>query len=173
MTDLNFTKKQKIYAGLALLFLIIIFISSSMTYRQQRITQDLGSGRFLWVKQMISNWQIRYNGEIHSTANDGSASFLEFLIRKCAHFGFYALIGIFSLLGLQPMFKSPKAAPVFIWLSVTGLAAFDEFHQLLTGDRTPNISDVVLDSMGCLLGIVLVVICRYIWRKHQEKRVSR
>lgn len=37
---------------------------------------------------------------------------------------------------------------VLAWLSATGYAGLDEFHQMLTGDRTPSFQDVMLDSMG-------------------------
>ena len=43
----------------------------------------------------------------------------------------------------------------FSWLSATGYAALDEFHQMLTGGRTPLFQDVILDSLGALTGVLI------------------
>ena len=50
----------------------------------------------------------------------------------------------------------------------TGLAAFDEFHQGLTGGRTPSVTDVILDSAGALTGALIVVIITYFVIRHKN-----
>lgn len=58
------------------------------------------------------------------------------------------------------------------WLVTTGLAAFDEFHQGLTGGRTPLVDDVILDSAGALTGIIILMSVLYVinhFRKHNKK----
>ncbi|MFR3790176.1 MAG: VanZ family protein, partial [Lactobacillus paragasseri] len=52
-----------------------------------------------------------------------------------------------------------------------GLAGLDEFHQYLTGDRTPSLHDVALDSAGALLAILFCIFIYWI-RHHQEKSNS-
>lgn len=38
-----------------------------------------------------------------------------------------------------------------------GYAALDEFHEMLTGGRTPLFQDVILDGIGALTGILLII----------------
>ena len=73
-------------------------------------------------------------------------------------------------LGLDRLFKK-WCGPLFIWLGIIGLAGLDEFHQYLTGDRTPSLHDVALDSAGALLAILLCIFVYWI-RHHQEKSNS-
>ncbi|WP_162542968.1 VanZ family protein, partial [Klebsiella pneumoniae] len=44
------------------------------------------------------------------------------------------------------------------WLSATGYAGLDEFHQMMTGGRTPMFQDVMLYSIGALTSGVLCVL---------------
>ena len=65
------------------------------------------------------------------------------------------------------MFKK-WCGPLFIWLGIIGLAGLDEFHQYLTGDRTPSVHDVALDSAGALLAIL---ICIFVyWLRHRVEK---
>lgn len=73
-------------------------------------------------------------------------------------FFLFFLVGLFGYLGLKRIFKINWLGPLFIWLTVIGLAAFDEFHQFLTGDRTPSVHDIMLDGAGALTGILLCLI---------------
>ena len=43
----------------------------------------------------------------------------------------------------------------FGWLAATGYAGMDEYHQMLTGGRTPLFQDVMLDSAGALTAVLL------------------
>jgi len=44
-------------------------------------------------------------------------------------------------------------AALFAYSLAIMVAVFDEFHQILTGDRTGLIQDVLLDGTGALIGI--------------------
>lgn len=155
MKKFKFNKAEKIFLLLALIVFLGVFISSSMTYHQQEIHPGLMHRRFAFIENMVANLNIPYGGVWHNIHSDGKAGLTEFVMRKTAHFGSYFLLGLFSFFGFKRVFKVKFLAPFFVWLSVTGLAAFDEFHQFLTGDRTPSVHDVVLDSTGCLLAIII------------------
>lgn len=80
---------------------------------------------------------------------------LQFVIRKLAHFSEYAMLGFFLMLHIRVAWKVSKE-----WLWTLGLGVFyaatDEMHQLLVGSRSGQISDVVLDGLGVLFGIILL-----------------
>jgi VanZ family protein len=86
-------------------------------------------------------------------------------VRKCAHFSEYCLLAI------------TVAFPLFIygvrglWLFLgtglicVGFASSDEFHQIFVSGRGPSVRDVLIDSSGALLGILLVKLFCHIGRK--------
>ena len=51
---------------------------------------------------------------------------------------------------------------VYCWITGTLYAASDEFHQMFTGGRSPQVRDVCIDSsgaaVGCLLALMVIVI---------------
>lgn len=155
MTEWNV--KQKICIALALLIAVILFISSSMTYQQQTSVPFLE--KYLAsqpLKLFLSQFSFSYAGETVSIAHLGYYKFVEFFIRKGAHFGTYFLMGGFLYAGLPFKKRWQKA---FLSLGCCFLyASFDEFHQMLTGGRTPLFTDVLLDSFGALVAISCLVI---------------
>lgn len=163
MTTWSF--KQKVCVAIVLLIAIILFISSSMTYQQQTsvpfLEKYLTSQPF---KTFLSQISFNYAGSTVSIAHLGYYKFVEFFIRKGAHFGTYFLMGGFLYAGLPFIKKWPKASLSLAWCFL--YASFDEFHQMLTGGRTPLIADVLLDSFGALVAIS----CLMIYSQIKQKR---
>lgn len=140
-----------------LIFLIGIiaglFISSSQTYEQQSIVPDLE--RLLPNQPLegpLSKLEIPYWGKIISVEERGYYYFVEFLLRKSAHFfTFGALAAILFWLLPKIRFR------FFIAALLTFLAASaDEFHQSLTGGRTATWLDVRLDMSGAFLFLLII-----------------
>jgi len=173
MKKFRFTKNEEIYLLLALFVLVLLFISSSMTYHQQEMKSISINHHLSLVEKLVGNWNIYYGGKWHNAHLDGGvASMTEFVIRKAAHFSSYFLVGLFAYLGLKRIFKINWLGPLFIWLTVIGLAAFDEFHQFLTGDRTPSVHDIMLDGAGALTGILLCLIGQVVHTLIMKKKSS-
>jgi len=97
----------------------------------------------------------------------------EHLIRKMAHFGEYALLGVFLWKCLQS-YEFPKKFwfMVQVWL-ITVLPLIDETLQLFTEGRSGQISDVWLDILGAVAGSLLVICVRSIVHKIQNQREKR
>jgi len=167
-----FKKQEKWFWGVVIAVELILFYSSSMTYKQQTSVPFLE--KYLTGKPLyhnLSGISFNYSGKTQSIANDGYYHFVEFFVRKGAHFSIYLLLGVFLCLALYSYFERNYFLKIFTpWMTVTGLAAFDEFHQGLTGGRTPLVDDVILDSCGALVGIVLTVIICYFINKHKLKK---
>lgn len=149
-------KNGNLYLFIGFLMMAILFYSSSQTYEQQSqiglLSKLLKNEPF---KEQLSSISFFYAGGEVSIAKSGYFSFIEFFIRKGAHFGTYFILGSSFFLGLVPKIKQYGLAAIFAWLSATGYAATDEFHQMLTGGRTPLFQDVALDAAGALTGILL------------------
>jgi len=163
-------KNEKWFWSGVVLIELILFYSSSMTYKQQTSVPFLE--KYVHGKPLsssLSNIRFNYGGKEQSIANDGYYHFVEFFIRKGAHFGTYLILGVFLCLALYTYFKKNHFLNIFVpWLMTTGLASFDEFHQGLTGGRTPSVTDVILDSAGALTGTLIVVVVMYFVLGHKN-----
>ena len=77
------------------------------------------------------------------------------LLRKTAHFLIYLVLGSLMLNGVRAKGISGRKG-FFIALGFCVLYALsDEFHQLFVPGRGAQLSDVLLDSLGALVGILL------------------
>ena len=51
------------------------------------------------------------------------------------------------------------------WITGTLYAASDEFHQMFTGERSPQVRDVCIDSSGAAVGCLLALIANGAYSK--------
>ena len=93
------------------------------------------------------------------------------VVRKAAHCFEFFLLGTFLFLALHGL--KVRACRLIAWIGGTLYACSDEFHQMLVDGRGPQIVDVVIDSIGVVLGILLgmrlLALFHRIWPK-QEKQ---
>lgn len=140
-----------------LLFLIILAISSSMTYEQQSIIPELEEllAHKPFEKQ-LSLLKIPYWDTVVSIEERGYFKFVEFLIRKFTHFvGFGCIaLGIYFAWG-----KRRFAASVAIAITAV-IAMLDEFRQSFTPGRTMSGQDVLVDTAGAIVLISIAVVVK-------------
>ncbi|WP_455537628.1 VanZ family protein [Terrisporobacter sp.] len=90
---------------------------------------------------------------------------LQFITRKSAHFTAYMILGILTTL-LILQFENIQKKPQWAFLICVLYAASDEFHQLFVPGRAGQLRDVLIDSSGSILGIVIVLLCvKFLQRK--------
>lgn len=135
-----------------LAIIAVLFISSSQTYEQQSIVPTLQT--LLPDKPMenqLAKLQIPYWGKTISVEERGYYYFVEFLLRKSAHFF------IFGLLALAVYYVLPKfrLRTITAFIITVGFAMADEYHQSLTGGRTATIQDVILDASGAFTFLLI------------------
>lgn len=84
---------------------------------------------------------------------------VQFIIRKCAHFSEYTLLGLLLRLCLESWFghrmKNRHALMLPAFLAGTAYAGTDEGHQRLIEGRSGQWTDVLLDGCGVLFGAFL------------------
>jgi len=81
---------------------------------------------------------------------------MNFVIRKAAHLFIYLILGGLITNALWP-YRLTKGSLVLLSITIgSSYAAIDEFHQLFVAGRSGQISDVLLDSCGVLIGVILV-----------------
>ena len=81
-----------------------------------------------------------------------------FVVRKCAHFSIYTLLGIFLMNFANTFNISTRRKLLICVLFGILYASSDEFHQSFVGGRSPEVRDVCIDSCGVLFGNFLVII---------------
>ena len=88
------------------------------------------------------------------------------IVRKLAHFGIYMLLGIL-LMCASETFKWQRAYK----FDVSTMFAFlfscsDELHQRFIPGRSGEFADVCLDTVGALIGVILILIIALIIKQN-------
>lgn len=151
------TMKDNIYLAIPFIIMIILYLSSSMSYENQSVVPRLSnllSGKPL--NDFLSRFEFVYGGSIVSVEANGYFSFVEFFIRKAAHFFSYFFLGFFWILGLRKRVRDDWLTILLSILLCIGYASFDELHQNFTPDRTALMADVILDTVGAIVGIITI-----------------
>lgn len=76
------------------------------------------------------------------------------LIRKLAHFTVFFILGVFSCWSTWILLGKHYVSISFVFCVL--YACFDEIHQFFSDGRGPALKDVIIDSIGALIGISLV-----------------
>ena len=88
---------------------------------------------------------------------------IHFIVRKCTHVGEYAILALLLLRAATLITNSKRSIPI-LYLSVLGVslivAATDEFHQTFVASRGASVQDIMIDSSGAVLGLVIASIIR-------------
>lgn len=136
--------------------LIGLFVSSATPYSDQSIVSPLERFNWTWVEPVLDEISFDYAGETISRDTLGTVPLIEFFIRKATHVVVFLVLGALLVKAIARLRLHASLTLLFAWTMATTVAAFDEFHQSLTPERTPLIQDVILDSMGALLGVLLI-----------------
>lgn len=111
--------------------------------------------------------QIQKENEIEK---ENIMNTMERIIRKMAHFSIYTVVGLL-LMSLVSTYNIKEKNRLIITLT-TGIiyASSDEIHQSFVPGRSPMITDIVIDTMGVILGILLIILGKKIIKKYRENK---
>jgi len=148
---------MKKYLFLAIIAIGVVAFLSKMPYEQQTIVPELRT--ILEDKpfeEQLSHIKLTYWDRSISVEESGYFYFVEFLIRKFAHFFGFGMIGvIFFMLFRRLNWEFPSLYAV---ASVFVIACFDELRQRFTPGRTGIFNDVIIDTAGAITCILLIKI---------------
>lgn len=83
---------------------------------------------------------------------------LNYPVRKCAHMTEYCILAILYYCTLVSITKRAWVRIVISFTGATLYAVTDEIHQLFVGGRAGAFTDVLFDSAGALLGLIIIMI---------------
>jgi len=140
--------KTRFRLCIALLTVNILFIwSNSM------LPGDVSGAISRWVKELL-----HFAGGADSEQGHG-------LLRKLGHFTEFACLGIWLAWLVGMLKKRP-------WLGLTGgffVACIDETIQRFVPDRGPSFWDVMIDTAGVTVGIILLFVGHAVCSKRKKK----
>ncbi|WP_054706555.1 VanZ family protein [Bacillus sp. JCM 19041] len=155
------------------LAVFLIAHSSSTSYANQDIRGLLSRVPLSWLERTsIADISFTYGGRQIGIAHSSVESFIEFFLRKAAHFFSFMVIGVLSCRLLAYFFRL-HVTMIGSVMIVFLYAVFDEYRQSLVPDRTPLIEDVILDTMGGLVGILAVSLWVIFKRKRQPQQINQ
>ena len=137
--------KKFIYIVLALVVLSSIYYLSSMNNKE---TNSLSKGIVYKSIELVEHITHKEYDK-KSIVNK-----LNKPIRKCAHFTLFLILGVCIYLLLNSFNISNRFIISIVLCFV--FAILDETHQIFTSGRTPLLLDILIDSMGSIVGIVII-----------------
>lgn len=141
--------KRKILPwAIVILWMALIFLFSHQPATE---SAEMSSGITRLISNMIK--AIASNFDLNQES-------LHHIIRKCAHFTIYLILGILVNNALKGNNISTLKCILLAFLICVLYAISDEIHQIFIPGRSGQISDVLLDSSGGLLGILILHIFR-------------
>ncbi|MDG5786709.1 VanZ family protein [Evansella sp. AB-P1] len=143
----------------------LIYFSSSQPYERQNVQPILQEFDLEWVETVGSNVSFKYGDSIISLQYRDPAAFIEFFIRKGAHLFVFAVLGILAYRLAYILIEKRMKSAIIAWLFVTIYASIDEFSQLLHPNRSGMIEDVILDSVGGIIGVGIIIL----WRRRNNR----
>lgn len=133
-------KLQKFLAWLALLvWMGVIFYFS---HQSGDASMQLSDGILDSFKSLFQNFL-----DYHT---------LSYIVRKIAHFTEYFILGLLIYHLVKQYRVISKTEIIWMILFCVIYAMSDEFHQVFIGGRSPKFFDVIIDSLGSSLSILIL-----------------
>ena len=176
-------QKRIILGILIIIWMITIFLFSNQDGMESENTSDIITNRL--VNETIEN-DIEIEENVDNTNNENINNSVnvakynyEFemykgevrlVVRKSAHFIIY-LVGGFLLFNFFRTYNiSLRNQIIYAILGIILYASSDEFHQLFVNGRTARVEDVLLDTLGAIVGILINIIFLKIICKMKNKK---
>lgn len=154
--------KKIIKIVLVLVCMIIIFtFSSDTSYESTKKSNKL----IITVAEMLNK------NELSKKEKEIYINKFVFIVRKSAHFFIYLILGLLVASLLKEYSMVNKRMMIYSFLICFLYAISDEIHQLFVSGRSGEIRDILIDSIGSLVGIGIYYLIRR--RKNEQKKAIR
>jgi len=137
--------------SLVIIWMTLIFFLSA----QPASTSDALSGQTI---RIVAKLVVPGFSELPQNQQESIVSSWQHAARKTAHGLAYFVLGSLCMVALlQHRLPMNQRALMALGISIA-YAASDEIHQLSVVGRSSQLSDVGIDSLGAMIGILLVVV---------------
>ena len=145
--------KEKLSNKKRIINLILIFIWMCFIFFMSNQPAETSDSQSIGIINILSEFGINMSGIFGDVAN--------FVVRKCAHFLEYMILG-FLIINL---IKDDCKLSNIIFITFAGVflyACTDEFHQLFVVGRDGNFRDILIDTFGGTFSGILFTLKRLI-----------
>lgn len=151
--------KRAVFLTLTLCWMALIFWFSA---QEAQASSDLSGG---FIAKLLSLLVEDFDA-MDEASRMAMIDSLQTIVRKCAHAGVYAILGIF-VFGFMSTFPLGIAKSFVVALAICVIyASSDEIHQYFVPGRSCEFRDVCIDSLGSLAGMTL---CRIIFYANKRR----
>ena len=158
--EIKQNKKRIITLVLIIAWMIIVFYLSNQSGDSSGILSQKLTGKIIKIQNLKS-------------INQESFFQIDELIRKIAHFILYALGGLLIYIHVKTYNLEENSKVILTQIIGTTYALTDEFHQLLIPGRSGEVRDILIDSLGIAIGILLIVLIDMIKKKKEGSKVEK
>ena len=145
---------MKMIVRLILIIIILMITSTIFSFSNQDAKESSG------VSSRVAEILIKLQPKYKNITDSEKAELIEKYqtpVRKFAHFSIYTILGM-SIVGLTCTYKISNRKREVITIVAGALYAIsDEIHQTFIEGRSGQVTDVVLDTFGIIVGTILVL----------------
>lgn len=155
--------KSNIAGILAIIWMGVIFIFSAQNKEESSVVSEGLSDRIVGT----AGWLFRLHLSEERLYEIAYA--IEYFIRKAAHMTEFAILAILLYIWIGRWQLTRLRRYGLAVILTMAYACSDEFHQLFVEGRAGQISDVAVDSIGALLGLMLFILLQGIFIKLKRR----
>lgn len=161
-------KKVRTFAGLLALFWMCIIFSFSAQEKEEsgEVSEEISY-------RMVSSTGILFHLHLDEEQVREIAAAIENTVRKTAHMAEFGILAVLIYIWLGKWLSGALKRSVAAILFASLYAAGDEIHQLFVPGRAGMIKDVIIDSVGAILGILVFLGVKkcisFLWNRHKYK----
>lgn len=156
------TMRKRMTGILVVIWMAVIFLFSAQPAWQSAKTSHSAAYK-------IAEWQNQlFGGDKTEEELAAQAESMQFVIRKGAHMGEYALLAVLLCFHFT-YYSIGRRKKVLLAVGITACyAASDEIHQIFVPGRAGRFTDVCIDTLGGVLGIAFFLLALHFCRKNQD-----
>ena len=138
------------------ILIILLILTFFQIFRFSNQNGEKSSGISRKITTAVTK-NVKKIQELDKNKQEEVLGTIEKVIRKLAHFSIYMVVGILMML-LMNTYEIKKLDRIAISL-ITGIiyASSDEIHQFFIPGRSAMITDVMIDTLGVSVGILLII----------------
>lgn len=121
------------------------------------------------ITEKILQISNKYNN-LEKEQKEKVADRTEKIIRKTAHFSIYTIVGLLLMSLLSTYHINEKRRIIISIILGMLYATTDEFHQSFTPGRAPKLTDIYIDTLGVILGTLIILLVIKIYKKKSIER---
>ena len=143
----------------------MVFLFSNQQGNASSVTSNKVTKEIIEIIPSTKNLEENKKNEIVKKVNP--------IMRKIAHYSIYLVGGILIIFFISTIVKSEGRGVLYSTLIGLIYAITDEIHQMFMDGRTAKITDVFIDTLGVITGILLLLFVKEIYHRYNKIKQAK